>query len=266
MKTLFLILMFILGACFGSFLCCSARRLRLKVTKKTQSLGSRSVCLSCKTKLKWFDNIPIISWLFLKGKCRKCGQKIGLLEIISEIGLALAFLALGTTLNLDTATPLEWAIFLTTLLLALVLAFLAIYDGAYGELPTRYLILAIIIALIIAVLKGAQILLETPFSLELILEPLLSVAILGGLYLLLYLVSKGKWVGDGDWLLGTAIGLALSSAWLALITLFLANVLASLVMLPIIRKSKTKKIYFGPFMVIAFIITLTFSNFFIHVL
>ncbi len=266
MEALFLALMFVLGACFGSFLCCEARRLHLRVNKKAKSLGSRSICLSCKTQLKWFDNIPIISWLILKGKCRKCGQKIGLLEIFSELGLALAFLALGFTINLSSATPLVWAIFLTTLFLVLVLAFLAIYDGAYGELPTRCLILAIIIALIIAVLKGAQILLETPFSLELILEPLLSVAILGGLYLLLYLVSKGKWVGDGDWLLGTAIGLALSSALLALITLFLANVLASLVMLPIIRKSKTKKIYFGPFMVIAFIITLTFSNFFIHVL
>ncbi|MBR0431044.1 prepilin peptidase [Candidatus Saccharibacteria bacterium] len=261
MRTLFLILLFILGACFGSFLCCQARRLRLKATKKIKNLGSRSICLSCKTQLKWFDNIPIISWLALKGKCRKCGKKIGLLEILSELGLALAFLALGTTINPLSAAPLEWAIFIFTLFLTLNLAFLAIYDGAYGELPTRYLIISIFFAFIIFALKFSSALSIAPFSPELIFEPLLAVTILGGLYLILYLISKGKWVGDGDWLLGTALGLALSSAWLALINLFLANVLACIIMFPIVKKSKNKKIYFGPFMVIAFIITLTFSNF-----
>ena len=69
-------------------------------------------------------------------------------------------------------------------------------------------------------------------------------------------------MGDGDWLLGTALGLALASPWLSLITLFLANVLACLVMAPVVHKNKRKKIYFGPFMVIAFIITLTFADFF----
>ncbi len=259
METLFLILMFVLGACFGSFLCCEARRLHLK-GKTKKSLGSRSVCLSCKTQLKWYDNIPIISWLILRGKCRKCGKKIGILEILSELGLALAFLALGTTINLSSAAPLEWAIFLTTLLLTLVLAFLAIYDGAYGELPTSCLIIAIIIAAVIAVLKISLALLSAPFTPPLILEPFYAVLILGGLYLLLYIISKGKWVGDGDWLLGTALGLALSSAWLALVNLFLANALACLVMYPIVIKSKNKKIYFGPFMVIAFIIVVVLSS------
>ena len=87
--------MFILGACFGSFLCCQARRLRLKEGKKPKSkkLPARSICLSCGYQLKWYDNLPIFSWLLLRGKCRKCRQKIGILEVLSELGLALAFLA-----------------------------------------------------------------------------------------------------------------------------------------------------------------------------
>jgi prepilin signal peptidase PulO-like enzyme (type II secretory pathway) len=265
MQILFFILLFILGACFGSFLCCQARRLHLKSSKgKNKKLGSRSICLHCGYQLKWYDNIPIFSWLFLRGKCRKCKKKIGIAEILSEFSLSLAFFTLGTTINPITANILEWAIFLVTLILAIFLAFLAIYDGLYGELPTTYLIISIICAIIITCLKEWLVLLVSPFSAENILAPLASVAILGGIYLLLYLFSKGKWVGDGDWLLGTALGFALASPWLSLITLFLANVLACLVMAPVVRKNKRKKIYFGPFMVIAFIITLTFADFFYY--
>ena len=89
-----------------------------------------------------------------------------------------------------------------------------------------------------------------------------SVLILGGLYLALYLVSKGKWVGDGDWILGTILALVLGTPWLALITLFVANLTACLVMAPIVKKNRHQKIYFGPFMIIAFIIVLSFSTFF----
>ena len=266
MQILFFILLFILGACFGSFLCCQARRLRLKATGKGKKPGSRSVCLHCGYQLKWYDNIPIFSWLFLRGKCRKCGKKIGLAEILSELGLGLAFLALGTTISPATTSILEWATFLATLVLTTILAFLAIYDGLYGELPTTYLTISIICAIILLCLKEWLTLSISPFSAENILAPLASVAILGGIYLLLYLFSKGKWVGDGDWLLGLALGFALASPWLSLITLFLANVLACLVMAPVVKKNKRKKIYFGPFMVVAFIITLTFADFFYYVI
>lgn len=261
MQILFLILLFILGACFGSFLCCEARRLHARNAKK-KIKSKRSVCLSCGYQLKWYDNLPIISWLFLKGKCRKCHQKIGLAEIIAELCMAVSFLAIGTTIDIFATSTLSWAIFIITLLLILSLGFLAIYDGIYGELPTSYLIISIIIAIIIMALKETEIFLSSGFSASLIYNPLLSILILGGLYLLLYLISKGKWVGNGDWLLGLALGLALISPWLALINLFLANLLACLVMAPFMKHKKTKKIYFGPFMVIAFVITLTFAKFF----
>ena len=259
MEVVFLIILFVLGACLGSFLCCQARRLHLKATKQgNRNLGSRSVCLHCHYQLKWYDNLPIVSWLFLRGKCRKCRTKIGLAEIISELGLALGFLALGTTINLS-ANPLAWAIFIVTLLLTTILTFLAIYDGLYGELPTKYLGIAIVFAVISLSLQHAQILITTGFAPELIYQPILSVLILGGLYLVLYLISRGKWVGDGDWLLATAIGIALGHPWLALITLFIANLLACLCALPNLKK--TRKIYLGPFLVIAFVITLTFADF-----
>ena len=263
MTVIFLVILFILGTCIGSFLCCQARRLHLKSTKK-KSLGNRSVCLNCKYQLKWYDNIPVLSWLFLRGKCRKCGKKIGLAEFLSELGLGLAFLALGTTINPTAANILQWSIFMTTLILTISLGFLAIYDGIYGELPTTYLTISIICAIIVLCLKEWLILSDSSFTPEIIFKPLASVAILGGVYLILYLISKGKWVGDGDWILGTALGIALADPWLALIALFIANVLACLVMAPVIKHRKNKKIYFGPFMVAAFIVTLTFADFFYY--
>lgn len=264
MQILFYILLFILGSCFGSFLCCQARRLHLKLAEKGKKLGARSVCLQCNYQLKWYDNIPVLSWLFLRGKCRKCGKKIGLAEFLSELGLGLAFLALGTTINPTAANILQWSIFMTTLILTISLGFLAIYDGIYGELPTTYLTISIICAIIVLCLKEWLILSDSSFTPEIIFKPLASVAILGGVYLILYLISKGKWVGDGDWILGTALGIALADPWLALIALFIANVLACLVMAPVIKHRKNKKIYFGPFMVAAFIVTLTFADFFYY--
>ena len=251
MQIVFLVMMFILGACFGSFLCCQARRLRLKETGK-KKLGARSVCLHCKKPLKWYENIPLFSWLFLKGKCSKCHKKIGIAEFLSELLMALAFLGISANFNVTSSSPLQWGVFISTLALILSLGFLAIYDGLYGELPSFALFIAIILGVLILVFKE----LNRPI----IYEPICSVLILGGLYLLLYLISKGKWVGDGDWLLGVAIGLALANPWLALVTLFLSNFIACLVMLPFMKKGN-HRIHFGPFLVIAFVITLSFTTF-----
>lgn len=268
MEVLFYALLFTLGACFGSFLCCQARRLHLKQQKSTSSkkLSSRSVCLHCHYQLKWYDNIPLFSWLFLRGKCRKCHQKIGLAEFIAELGTALAFLGISITFNPASADVLSWLIFLLLLFFVLIIDFLAIYDGLYGELPSKHLTYAIICAAIILCLKEYQALSVSSFTPELIYQPILSVLLLGGLYLILYKVSKGKWVGDGDWLLGTAIALALFDPRLSLITLFLANLIACLVMAPFVYKQKHAHIYFGPFLVLAFIITIVFSDFFYDII
>lgn len=265
MEILFRVFLFILGACLGSFLCCQARRLRRRELKK-KPLGSRSICPHCRYQLSWRDNLPIISWLALRGKCRKCHKKIGLAEILSELGLAAAFLLLSINFNVAMATPLDWAAFIATLIFAVVLAFLAIYDGLYGELPTLYLTISIICAIIMLVLKEWAILSISSFTPNFIYEPLLSITILGGIYLVLYLISKGKWVGDGDWLLGTAIAIALFSPWLALVALFLANFIACLVMYPVVKTRKNHHVHFGPFLVIAFIITYSFGNFLLNMI
>ena len=285
MQIAFLVFMFIIGAAFGSFLCCQARRLHIRdgaasrsfrgiaergsasisagrpwrragrtrpEKEREQHLPKRSICLHCHKQLKWYDNLPIISWLALRGKCRFCHKKIGAIEILSELGSALAFLAIGTTINVNTATPLEWTTFAFTVLATFTLVFLAIYDGTYGELPTFALIIAAILS-IAAVLPG----LITSFS----WQPFLAAGLYGGIYLLLYIVSKGKWVGDGDWILAATTGLILGTPWLAMVALFLANFIACIVTIPTLKNKKDHQIFFGPFLVMAFVIVYTFSDF-----
>lgn len=259
----FIILTFIVGACLGSFLCCQARRLHLKNTSK-KSLGSRSVCPHCKYQLKWYDNIPIFSWLALKGKCRKCHRKIGLAEILSEICLALAFSLISTTISIASASFYDWLILVAVFIFTTALSFLAIYDGLYGELPAKIIAILLFLAVVILSIEEYFMLSTGPFTLGTILDPFLSFFILGGLYLFLYAISKGKWVGDGDWYLGTAIALVLCKPWLALIALFLANFTACIVMYPSTKHHKHQKIHFGPFLAVAFVITYCFANLFLN--
>ena len=225
--------------------------------EKEHRLPNRSICLHCKKKLKWYDNIPIISWLFLRGKCRNCHKKIGYAEIISEIGSALALLSIGTTINVEAATTENWLTFILITIFTLSLLFLAIYDGITGELPVVGLTISVILAALAII--PALIANFSPM-------PFLSAALFGGIYLGLYLVSKGKWVGDGDWILAGAIGLALGHPWLSMIALFIANLSACFIMYPAVKKTKNHQIYFGPFLVLSFVITYTFSSTFLNII
>ena len=305
MQIAFLILMFILGAVFGSFFCCQVRRqeeregifegirsaAHWRVTRakgaprpqlcedggrargrtRQKKLPARSICLYCKKQLKWYDNIPVISWLILRGKCRSCHKKIGYAEIISELACGLALLLIAIPINVETTTMMGWFEFAAITFFTLSLLFLAIYDGLTGELPNLALTISVICAIIPIILRlGNNFLVVGFFDSEILFSgvtlPLLAALLFGGIYLALYLISKGKWVGDGDWILAATIGLTLGHPWLAMIALFIANFSACLIMLPAAKKTKNHQIYFGPFLVLAFIITYTFSDFFISMI
>ena len=248
MQVIFSLFLFMFGAGIGSFTCCQAQRFYLKTEKKSQ-LGKRSICLHCKRQLKWFENIPIFSWLLLKGRCRTCKQPIGSAEILAEIFTALAFLAISLTIDIASASPIEWTIFGFNILLASIFSFLSVYDGKWGELPNFGLILAIICSIIIALIAQPNFLNLSG-----------AIAILFGTYFILNKISHGKWVGDGDAYIGLAIALALGSTWLAIWVLFIANLLGTLFVI-IFIKNKHQKLYFGPFLAISFIIVLCFSKY-----
>lgn len=267
-----LAMMFILGAVFGSFACCQAWRWHYRVTKQ-KDLGQWSVCLHCKKRIKWYDNIPIISWLVLGGKCRFCHKKIGVADIVSEIGLAIAFLMMSWAYLLPILNnwqilalkpeflAIQLGVFVVTLIMLVVLTVLAVYDAKWGELPVVLLILAIIIGMIVWVLKMYELTLVDGGDLwQGVWNTLGSIVILSGTCFLIYKASKEKLMGAGDWMLALALALALANWWLALWTIFLANLLGDVIALPGAIKKGNNVVHFGPFLVSAFVIVLVLGN------
>ncbi len=272
LEVMILVMMFILGAVFGSFACCQAWRWRYKVKNK-KDLGQWSVCLHCKKRIKWYDNIPIFSWLILRGKCRNCHKKIGVGDFLSEISMAIAFLMLSWAYLLPmidnwyvlTQNPpflaAQLAIFVLILIMLVVLMVLAVYDARWGELPVVLLILAILFGLIIFVLKMCVVVMSDNGDLgQGMLSAGIGVLILAGSCFLIYKASKERLMGAGDWLLALALALALADWWLALWTIFLANLLGDVIALPGAIKSGNTKVHFGPFLVAAFVIVLVLGN------
>ncbi len=246
-------MMFVVGACIGSFLCCGARRTREKELGR-KKLGSRSVCLKCGHRLSWCENIPILSWIMLRGKCRRCKARIGYLEIFSEVATAIIMTLIATTIDTTNAGLIDWLLFGSLFLLTSALVFLALYDGMYGELPVGVLGVAAAFALLYSIIRIINGEID-------VVGAIISMIILGGLYLVLFSGSRGKWVGDGDWILAGIIGFALGQPFYALLTLFISNFSACIIMWPYVRKSKNHKIYFGPFLVFGFIVSLMVINY-----
>lgn len=249
MESLVIVFAVGLGAALGSFACCQAWRLRYKLTGK-KNLGKRSVCLSCHKQLEWYENIPIVSWVVQRGKCRKCGKKIGVAELLAELGGAVAFGLVGwkfaATGDWGWMTGLNAGIVAVFLTIAMMLA---IYDGKWGELPFEWLVALNVVGVAYAIVNLTWGEMDAVKLVE-------GVGILAGVYYLLYFLSREKLVGGGDWILCLAIAMVLGDPWLAVWTLFLSNFIGAAVMMPI----KKKKIAFGPFLVMGFVMVFALSD------
>ncbi|MFV0485078.1 MAG: prepilin peptidase [Candidatus Saccharimonadales bacterium] len=249
---LIIIALFVFGAALGSFACCQAWRI------KNEDKSPRSHCENCDYKLKWYDSIPVISWLTLRGKCRKCGKPIGAAEILTEIGLGVVF-ALTYVLwpfTLDYASPLSIAQFIVFLALLVGFCVLFVYDWRWGELPIKPLIFCIICAIIwISLQHGASIALGS-FSPNTIIDLLGALLVLPGLYYFMYKMSDERWVGGGDWILCIPLALILGNFWMAFFCLFISNLLGCVFAIPVLVSKKKKrgaKIHFGPFLILGFL-------------
>lgn len=267
MKLFIIISMFILGAVLGSFACCQAWRWRYKIQGK-KPLGKRSVCMACKYKLRWYDNIPIISWLMLRGKCRKCGKRIGYAEILSELGLGAAFAMIGHVYIVPTfyywtvlsTKPLNLEILIATIILLLVmlvvLTILSVYDAKWGELPILLLLVAIGLGAAILGLKVWNTALDGGDVLQLLISAAGGVMILAGVCWVIYKASNERLMGGGDWVLALAIALAIGDWWLSLWAMFLANLLGDIIMMPSLVQKGNHVIHFGPFLTIGFVLAI----------
>jgi len=211
-------------------------------------LNDHSQCLHCSYKLKWYDLVPIISWLSLKGRCRNCKAPIGWFEFLMEIGVAAYFVLSYAFWPGGVETGLSIAHFVLWLVAGVVMAILFAYDTKWFLLPDKLNIALAVVGLGIVGVTAA----ETNDLTGTLLSALGSVAILSGLYGALYLVSKGRWIGLGDVKLGVGLALILVDWQLALTALFLANFIGCLIVIPLLATKKLSRnahVPFGPLLI-----------------
>lgn len=278
----------VIGAIFGSFSVAQVWRLRASQLQDEKSAGEkndsaewkklhslvskkvkndRSHCLSCGYQLKWFDLIPIISWISLGGKCRKCRSKIGALEFISEILMFALFAIIFFVFNpvSNGSVSILAAFRLDILLLAFIpLAIMFIYDMKWSLLPTKIIWIFNCLAFIYWVSGFVGV--RGGFNLVSAINFVISMSMFPLIYFVLAKVSKEQWVGGGDWILAVGLVLILPNLPVfAIFLLFLSNVIGLLfaVFQSILRFRKVKRgtqIPFGPAMILAALILLIFQQ------
>ena len=243
---------------------------KLKNLVESKKNKDRSHCLNCGYQLKWFDLIPIFSWLSLGGKCRKCRKSIGWLEFLAEVSTAVVFVLVFVSLGFDFSkeiTPVQ--AFRTFILFATLssLVILFIYDAKWSLLPVRIMWIFNFLAFMFFALG----VFEKGISFEIISNLTLSILAFPAVYLLLSVVSKGAWVGDGDWILALGLVLLLpNSPMFSLLLMMFSNVIGLVIILlnSIFEKKKLVRgaqIPFGPAMILACLILLIFQPIFIEI-
>jgi len=192
----------------------------------------RSTCPGCSALLKWYDNIPVLSFLVLRGRCRTCGMRISwrypIVEMVTAVVLVLAYVALGPTADFAVAV----------VLLPALIAITGI-DLQHQLIPDAITLPGILVGLLLNLATGRMSWVES----------VIGIALGGGLFFLIILVSRGG-MGGGDLKLGAMLGAFLG--WKALLFgLFVAIVLGGVIGAAFLAtgvRGRKDPIPFGPFL------------------
>lgn len=241
-KTLFAIFAFVFGAVFASF----AGVVAYRAPKGLSIVKPDSYCPSCKRPIKHSDNIPILSWLILGGKCRFCKSKIGvfslLMEIFGGIGFMCAYLQYGDSYK-------NLPIFIALMLLVFLFLIMAGIDHETHDIYNITLILFAVIAVFIA---AYRVLVFDSSIWNHIGGAALGFGFFGAIKLIAKLVLKKDALGTGDiYLVG--IGGLIVGAFPLLLAIMFSTLLGSIIEIIKIRTSKTQReaeIAFGPYLLL----------------
>jgi leader peptidase (prepilin peptidase)/N-methyltransferase len=218
-----------IGALFGSFFNVVAYRL-----PRGESLSRpRSRCPGCETPIKPYDNVPVLSWLALRGKCRACGSRISPRYPLVEAGTALlcGLVVLAKGLDKDAVLPL---------VMVLLMVPVTLIDLDHRIIPNTLMILG-------AVLAPALVMVVEP---DAIVEHLIAGAAAGGFFLLAVLAYP-RGMGVGDIKLAGVLGLFLGRAvgpamFIALVS---GTVVGALIMARKgVAEGRKTAVPFGPFL------------------
>lgn len=196
METVATLFIFVFGLLIGSFI--NVLSLRFGFTESTRH---RSECQACSAHLSWYELLPLVSYIFLRGKCRTCGSAISMHYPLVEFLVGSIF-----AVSFATIFPFPNGIHLFSFALLLffwsAFVLLLIYDIRHTLVPVRFVIPLFISALLIRVIETVEY--ATLFPLY---DALLGALALGGFMFLIVIVTRGKGMGLGDVYAALVLGL-----------------------------------------------------------
>ena len=256
----FYLVIFVFGLIVGSFLNCVVYRLEIGGS----FLKGRSFCPHCKHELSWQDLIPVFSLLFLKGKCRYCQQKISLQYPLVELATGVLFVLIfyfwlsgfGWSVSVGI-----WELMYLFIVSGLMIV-IFVYDLKHFIIPDRIIYPAIVVAFLYSIFYSLFII-HNP---EFLVQTLSSAFGAALFFLLIVLVSRGRWMGVGDIKLAFFMGLFLGwpNILVALFLAFLVGAVIGAILMLLKKKTLKSEIPFGPFLVAGTFLALFLGEKLIH--
>lgn len=269
------VVLLVVGLCLGSFVNAFVYRLfendkdtyfetkKIKLKNKPKSKLSiwngRSICVHCNHQLSWLDLVPVLSWAYLKGKCRYCNKYISwqypLVEVATAFLFILSYIYWPLEFNnYQIGLFIFWCIFLVEFMA------LCVFDLRWYLLPNK-----IVFGLyILFLLQIIYMLVAKSITLSQFIGIVFGGLTVGILFWILHIVSKGEWIGGGDVKLGFLLGALGGGFTKSLLIIFLASLLGSLVggiYLYIAKRFKLKaQLPFGPYLLVSTVVTVLFGS------
>ena len=243
------IFLIILGGLWGSF----ANVCIYRLPQEKGVVTGRSYCPKCKKKIVWYDNIPIVSYFLLDGKCRKCKKKISgqyaLVEFISILSFLCIYYLYGITLT-------------TLLLIILNLSFIIIFFIDLKHFIIPNVITFSMMALGFVKSFDPNLNPIFPNHVNSVIGGLFGYGIIWSIIFFYKQIRKKEGMGLGDAKLLAVIGFWFG--WIAIpFVIFLSSVIALISVIPdLLKKSKkmTSQIPFGPYIILGTLLYLVFKN------
>lgn len=252
-------ILFYLGACLGSF-----TNVLVDRGQQGKSLLGRSKCDFCGHALRWFENIPVLGFFLVRGKCRACQKKLSWQYPLVELALALLFVAIGfwtgfvgQVVTWEGAIETSYYLFMSFILVAIF-----VWDLKYMIVPNPLVAAGVLVSLLFVFWKYFS---SDCLFFELdcfVASAVVGGAIVGGFFYFLYFISKGKFIGGGDVKLGFLLGMMVG--WkLTYFLLLFAYVLGAVVAIYLLltkKKRMNSHIPFGPFLIASTFLVLFFGE------
>lgn len=210
-----------------------------------------SHCFSCENQLKPKDLFPVLSYAFLRGKCRYCGEKVSKQYPIIELLNSLVYLLLFAHFGLSV----EFGFYSV---LASILIVISIIDYHHQLIPNKLVIFTLITGIIY---RATTYFVLDESLIEILKQSITGFVIGGGFYFLIFIVSNGN-MGGGDIKLMAALGVWLGTldTVLAIFLTFIIGAVVSVALLLTKIKGRKDAIPFGPFIVIGTFLTVLYKS------